>query len=229
VSAQTRLVNWSSVPFAPAAQLQQAMAAPGAPHPSVSSNGSARRAALLPPAMAAPGAPLPLSAPARTANFREPAPQTGFKRHLHAHALPTCQKCRWGRNQKDWLQATRVHAFCRKSWIEVKPVTAERWALGCWVCRLASHVQPCMAAGHFGNCGVRRPRKSQLVKHHKSGRHKRSVHRFLQLRGLEAAGDSVAAPSVDDFALLLQRIRRSEVEAPQRGSYRKYRTMAWWL
>ena len=48
VSAQTRLVNWSSVPFAPAARLQQAMAAPGAPHPSVSSNGSARRAALFP-------------------------------------------------------------------------------------------------------------------------------------------------------------------------------------
>jgi hypothetical protein len=127
------------------------------------------------------------------------------------------------------VHVTQVHALCRKSWIEVKPVTAERWALGCWVCRLASHVKHCTAPGHFGNCAVRKPKKSQLVKHHESGRHKRSTHQFLQLRGLDAAGDSVAAPSVEEFAQLLQRIRRTELEAPRRGSYRKHTTMAWCL
>jgi len=179
--------------------------------------------------MAAPGAPLPLSAQVRAAQFREPHPQTGFKRHLHEHARPTCPKCKWGRSRTDWERATQVHACCRKSWIEVKPVTAERWALGCWVCRLASHIKDCTAPGHFGTCTVRTPKKSQLVKHHNSRRHKRSVTLFLQLRGLDAAGDSLAAPSVEEFAKLLQRIRRSELESPRRGSIRKYTTMAWCL
>ena len=80
-----------------------------------------------------------------------------------------------------------------------------------WVCRLASHVQPLAAPGHFGTCGARRPQKSLLVKHHGSGRPQPSVNRFLQLRGPEAAGDSLAAPSVDEFAPLVQRSRRSEV------------------
>ena len=113
------------------------------------------------------------------------------------------------------MHATSVHhALCRKTWIEVRPVTDEKWALGCWVCRHSSHVKPGATLGHFGNCTVRRPRKSQLIKHQLSDRHKRSAHQFLQLRGI---CKFIAAHSA-------QRVGSAFAGLPQKNT-----TMAWCL
>ena len=190
------------------------MAAPGAP---LSISNALR-------AMAVPGAPLSISAD----HFQEPHLQAGFGRHVREHNSARCVKCIWARNKEDWMRATPVHhIFGQRSWIEVRPVCQRNWTLGCWVCRRASQLNPTASLGHFGNCAVQRPRKSQLIKHHLSARHTRSAHQFLQLRGLGLASDSVAAPAVEEFANLLQRIRRNELETPSGDSRRKSTTMSW--
>ena len=66
--------------------------------------------------------------------------------------------------------------------------------------------------GHDGECMVRLPSNAKLIKHHKSDRHTRAVHMCLRRRGRTSgtAEDTIVAPTVEEFADLLQRSRRDE-------------------
>ena len=132
------------------------------------------------------------------------------------------------------MRATALHrVHCPRTWIEVCPVSAKRWGLGCWVCRQMEHVKPGTAEsdglGRFGSSMVRQPSKSRLLKHQSSDRHRRAAQLFLRLRGLASGTDGIAAPTVEEFASVLLRIRRNELEAPSRGSREKHATMSWCL
>ena len=170
--------------------------------------------------MAALGAPFcqPSGATATTTSspdFRRPRLPGGFSKHLREHGKRQCPKCIWARRRASWLRASRIDhpILSRKntSWIEVRPVHAGRWRLGCWVCRQSTHNT--QGPGEFGNFEVRSPQKCNIVRHGSSGRHKRSVRQLLHHLGLivDKYGGT-AAPSVEAFTRLLQRIRRNELE-----------------
>jgi len=98
------------------------------------------------------------------------------------------------------------------------------------VCRQAIGNDDSHAGGPFRTCSVRRPNKARIKKHHRSSYHKRSVLALLHHRGLaNVEDDGVPAPPVAEFAALLQRIRRNELEAATRRRRRKQTTMAWCL
>jgi len=109
----------------------------------------------------------------------------------------------------------------------VTPPTCEKFGVGCWVCRLADGADN--EKGSFGNCAVRRPQKARLMKHRASEHHKRSVNNFLHQVGLADAKGLVPAPPLDEFAMLLTRIRKGELEATVRGKRRLMTTMSWCL
>ena len=162
--------------------------------------------------------------------FREPSRQPGFGKHFAQHVdRRKFPMCRWAKVRFQWMSVTPVRpSLFKRSWIEVTPSSGRlRFGLGCWVCRQAGGEM-----GAFGACGVRRPSKARLVRHRQSARHKRSVQLFLHHRGLEAGdagGAGLAAPPVEEFAQLLQRIRQNELEATSPGARRKCTTMSWCL
>ena len=98
------------------------------------------------------------------------------------------------------------------------------------MCRQAIGNNDGHAGGPFVTCSVRRPNKARIKKHHRSSYHQRSVLALLHHRGLaNVEDDGVPAPPVAEFAALLQRIRRNELEAVTRCRRRKQTTMAWCL
>ena len=184
---------------------------------------------------AAPGAPAPPRSDQcdQVSKFHEPQGQGGFAIHLQQHSKPQRQQCKWARCRRRWMRATPLHPahYLKTPWLEVSPSTSASWGLGCWVCRQAKFGNDDDdASGPFVTCGVRRPSKARRLKHHRSNHHARSVLALVHQRGLAAAEDDGApAPPVADFANLLQRIRRNELEATSRSCRRKHTTMAWCL
>lgn len=169
-----------------------------------------------------------LGAPDPPSDFHEPRHCAGFSKHLQYHAKRTCLKCIWAQRSSTWKRATTIHpVHCQKSWIEVRPAMSLAWGLGCWVCRQATGGE----CGSFGQLGVACPSKSRLMRHHKSSCHNRSVQMLLRPRGLLGGeADGIAAPSLEEFAAVLQRIRRGEAEAPlNKGARAKHVTMSWCL
>ena len=94
--------------------------------------------------------------------------------------------------------------------MEVRPVSAKPWGLGCWVCRqsaIAIHgVAEARSLSAFASCRARHPRKSDIAKNQKSARQKRAVSVLLLHLGLHSA-DAIPAPSLEQFANVLNHIR----------------------
>jgi len=67
------------------------------------------------------------------------------------------------------------------------------------------------------------------MKHQRSERHKRSVRNILHQVGLVDAEGILPAPPAEEFAMLLTRIRKGELESTCRGDRQKQTTMSWCL
>ena len=120
-------------------------------------------------------------------------------------------KYRWARCKKACARSTTLHPIhCPRTWIEVRPMKTERWS---YIALLNPGAAEYHCLGPFAPCLVLRPSKSRDTQHQHTERQKRAMRKCPHLRCLTSDTEgTVSAPSVEEFANLLQRIRRNKFD-----------------
>ena len=145
-----------------------------------------------------------------------------------------CDVCSLARRGPRWMAKSKVdRAVFPHSWLEASlaPGATPIWGIGCRICRLTYNSNgENDNGGSWAQLGVRGTcvQKSAIVTHAKSRRHRRARSAFLlAIAGSDANAvqqAALAAPSLEDFRVLLCRLRESHGRLS-----RKQSTMVWCL
>ena len=165
--------------------------------------------------------------------FRAGLPLDLLRKHQdHCHLGVNCGVCKLARRALRWMSMTQIDKVTFPySWLEARAPGDPAWGAGCRLCRLAFNRDgDSDDGGSWAQLNVRGQSLQIccLRTHQRSSRHDRARTMFLlALAGVDSTDvleASVAAPPLQNFILLLQKLRESHGRLT-----RKQHTMAWCL